>query len=121
MLIALDMGDPAIVFHVVRPLLELLAMGAICGTVVLLALAPGFMTFGRTIAVGVAGVVAGWNLWVTMGWPFGLLVSGFPILPSLVGTLLVALAGALVVRLYDETLRGKQEAGDVTESHRQAS
>jgi hypothetical protein len=104
----LGMGDVTVVMGSIRPALEFLAMGAICGALVLVVLGPSFMTFARTIAVGIAGIAVGWGLWLTMGWPLGFVVEGFPILPSLLGTVAVTLAAGLAVRLYDETMRYRQ-------------
>jgi len=103
------MGDFGFVLHELRPLFELLAVGAISGTIVLFVLAPTFLTFTRTLFVGVAGVAFGWALWLTMDWPFGFIISGFPVFPSLVGTFAIALVGTAFVRLYDETMRARQE------------
>lgn len=115
------MGDFASVLEFLRPLLELIAVGGICGWTICWTLGLTFMTLGMAVAVGVAGVVVGWNLWVTMGWSFGPFLSGFPILPSVAGTLLTALAVDLCCRLYDDTLRPRQALRPSAESRRARS
>ena len=84
-----------------RPLFELIAVASLCGWAACLMF--GFSLFSpvKSMLVGAAGIVVGWAAWQSLGLPFGLSFSGFPVLPSLSGTLLTAFAAQILGQLFD--------------------
>ncbi len=79
-----------------RPLLELLAMGALCGYTTCLAFGIGPFSPLRSMLVGIVGIFTGWVLWQGLHLPWGPWVSGFPVVPSLAGTLVVVMVAEVV-------------------------
>jgi len=73
-----------------RPFLELLAVASLCGWAACLAIGLSFFSPGKAALVGTCGIVVGFAIWAALDLPVGPWLSDFPLIPSVVGTLLVA-------------------------------
>lgn len=96
-----------------RVLLEHAAFGALSTWTICLAFRLDAV--GPTLAalVGAAGMVLGTSVWHSLGWPPGLIVWGFEVVPSLAGTALTAPVAQYVVRYYDEIRKQRQALSDL--------
>ncbi len=102
--------------HVIafRPLFELLAMGALCGYAASLAFGVGPFSPVRSMLVGILGIFTGWVLWQSLRLPWGPWVSGFPVVPSVAGTLVVVVVAEVIKFFSSDTglPRGMLPRGD---------
>ena len=76
-------------------------MACLCGWGACLAFGMSLFSPTKAILIGTAGIVVGFGIWMGLGLPAGPVVSEFPILPSVIGTLIVAFG----VELVTETLQ----------------
>ncbi|MGH7899148.1 MAG: hypothetical protein ACREQQ_14425 [Candidatus Binatia bacterium] len=84
--------------------LELIAMSSLCGWAACLALGFSLFSPAKSMIVGAAGILVGSVLWQLTGFPFGPSLSGFPVLSSLAGALVTAVAVETARHLWDGTL-----------------
>jgi hypothetical protein len=98
-------------FHV---FLELLAMASLCGWGACLAFGMSLFSPSKALLIGSSGIVTGFGIWAVLGLPAGPWVSDFPLLPSVVGTLIVAFGVELVTEILESPFRitgpGAEEA-----------
>jgi hypothetical protein len=90
-----------------HPLFELIAIASLCGWAACLALGFSLFSPAKSMLVGAIGIIVGWSAWQLVGLPFGPRFSGFPLLPSFVGTLLSAIVVETVRHLVDGSPTGK--------------
>ncbi len=82
-----------------RPLLELLAISALCSWTACLMIGLSLFSPGKAILVGLCGFVVGCTIWQVLNLPAGPWLSDFPLLPSLVGTLATAFGAQMVFEI----------------------
>ena len=86
-------------------LLELLAVASLCGWAACLAIGLSLFSPGKAALIGMCGIVVGFAIWSALDLPSGPWLSDFPLIPSLVGTLLVAFSVELVTEARKSPFR----------------
>ena len=87
--------------------LELFAVASLCGWSACLAIGMSFFSPGKAALIGACGIVVGFAIWSALDLPAGPWLSDFPLIPSLVGTLLVAFSVELVTEARKSPFRIK--------------
>ena len=85
--------------------LELLAVASLCGWAACLAIGMSFFSPAKAAVIGACGIVVGFAIWSALDLPAGPWLSDFPLIPSLVGTLLVAFSVELVTEARKSPFR----------------
>ena len=85
--------------------LELFAVASLCGWSACLAIGMSFFSPGKAAVIGACGIVVGFAIWSALDLPAGPWLSDFPLIPSLVGTLLVAFSVELVTEARKSPFR----------------
>jgi hypothetical protein len=85
--------------------LELFAVASLCGWSACLAIGMSFFSPGKAALIGACGIVVGFVIWSALDLPAGPWLSDFPLIPSLVGTLLVAFSVELVTEARKSPFR----------------
>jgi len=85
--------------------LELFAVASLCGWSACLAIGMSFFSPGKAALIGACGIVVGFAIWSALDLPAGPWLSDFPLIPSLVGTLLVAFSVELVTEARKSPFR----------------
>src|ERR1051325_4608832 len=92
-------------FLALRPFLELLAVASLCSWIACLAIGLSFFSPSKAALIGTVGIVVGFAIWALLDLPTGPLVSDLPILPSVIGTVLVAFTVEFVSEARDSAFR----------------
>jgi uncharacterized membrane protein YeaQ/YmgE (transglycosylase-associated protein family) len=92
-------------FLALRPFLELLAVASLCSWIACLAIGLSFFSPSKAALIGTVGIVVGFAIWALLDLPTGPLVSDLPILPSVIGTVLVAFTVEFVSEARESAFR----------------
>jgi len=85
--------------------LELMAMACLCGWGACLAFGMSLFSPTKAILIGIAGIALGFGIWAVLGLPAGPWVAEFPLLPSVIGTMIVAFGVEFVAETLESPFR----------------
>jgi len=102
--------SPVSTLPTLRLLLELVAVASLCGWCSCLVIGMSLFTPDKAILIGISGVIVGGGLWQTLALPTGPSLGHFAVVPSLFGTLVVALVTELVSEIRDSPFRRSASA-----------